>query len=86
VLLIETSFETLYEGQALFGDIWERLQSWRFDFKENLDEAYAPDDGRVIQADSLFVKKGVIDVTTVFPCCLPYKSGWAYYDSRGGSA
>jgi hypothetical protein len=43
VLLIETSFETLYEGQALFGDIWERLQSWGFDFRENLDEAYAPD-------------------------------------------
>jgi FkbM family methyltransferase len=61
VLLVETSFETLYEGQALFGDIYGRLQSWGFDFRGNLDQACAPGDGRVLQADSLFVKKGLLD-------------------------
>ena len=61
VMLVETSFETLYEGQALFEDIHQRLRSWGFDFKGNLDQAYAPVDGRVLQADSLFVKHGVLD-------------------------
>jgi FkbM family methyltransferase len=61
VLIVETSFETLYEGQALFGDIYERLRDWGFDFRGNLDYAHAPGDGRVLQADSVFVKKGVLD-------------------------
>jgi FkbM family methyltransferase len=61
VVLVETSFETLYEGQALFDDIHQRLRSWGFEFRGNLDQAYAAVDGRVLQADSLFVKHGVLD-------------------------
>lgn len=60
VVLVETSFETLYEGQALFHDIERRLTGWDFEFRGNFDQAYAPDDGRLLQADSLFVKRGVI--------------------------
>jgi FkbM family methyltransferase len=60
VILVETSFETLYEGQALFEDIHQRLKSWGFDFRGNLDQSYAPTDGRLLQADSLFVKQGVL--------------------------
>jgi FkbM family methyltransferase len=60
VVLVETSFETLYEGQALFEDIHGRLTSCGFEFKGNLEQAYAPEDGRVLQADSLFVRVGVL--------------------------
>jgi FkbM family methyltransferase len=61
VLLVETSFETLYEGQALFDEIHALLKEWGFEFKGNLDQAHAPDDGRVLQADSLFVRRGLLD-------------------------
>jgi len=61
VLLVETSFETLYEGQALFDGIHAVLKDWGFEFKGNLDQAHAPDDGRVLQADSLFVRCGLLD-------------------------
>ena len=59
VLLVETSSETLYEGQLLYEKIHALLQSWGFEFKGNFDQAHAPDDGR-IQADSLFVKQGLL--------------------------
>jgi FkbM family methyltransferase len=64
VILVETSFETLYEGQALFEDIHQQLRGWDFDFKGNLDQAFAPSDGRILQADSLFVKRGLLESLT----------------------
>jgi FkbM family methyltransferase len=60
VVLVETSFETLYEGQALFDGIYQRLTNAGFEFKGNFDQAYSPDDGRALQADSLFVKQGIL--------------------------
>lgn len=61
VLLVETSFETLYEGQALFDGIHTLLKGWGFEFKGNMDQAHAPDNGRILQADSLFVNRGLLD-------------------------
>jgi FkbM family methyltransferase len=60
VVLVETSFETLYEGQALFEAIYQRLRRSGFEFKGNFDQSYAPEDGRPLQADSLFVKQGLL--------------------------
>ena len=60
VVLVETSFETLYEGQALFEGIYDRLKRSGFEFKGNFDQSYAPADGRPLQADSLFVKQGLL--------------------------
>jgi FkbM family methyltransferase len=60
VVVVETSFEVLYEGQALFEDVHQRLRRLDFEFRGNLDQAYAPGDGRLLQADSLFVKRGVL--------------------------
>jgi FkbM family methyltransferase len=61
VVLVETSFETLYDRQPLFADIHERLKDWGFEFRGNLDHSYAAGDGRALQADSLFVKQGLLD-------------------------
>ncbi len=60
VVLLETSFETLYDGQALFAELYESLTTWGFEFRGNLDQAYDRRDGRLLQADSLFVKRGIL--------------------------
>lgn len=61
VLLVETSFEAMYEGQTLFDGIYALLEGWGFEFKGNLDQAHAPADGRLLQADSLFVRQDLLN-------------------------
>ena len=61
VLLVETSFEAMYEGQTLFDGIYTLLRGWGFEFKGNLDQAHAPADGRLLQADSLFVSQELMN-------------------------
>ena len=57
VVLTETSFETLYEGQSLFPDIYRTLLGWGFAYAGSLDQLCSPHDGRPLQADSLFVRR-----------------------------
>jgi FkbM family methyltransferase len=57
VLLIETSYEPLYEGQALFGDLHVLLSRWGFTYAGALSQAFSPLDGRILQADSIFVRR-----------------------------
>jgi FkbM family methyltransferase len=57
MLLIETSFEILYEEQALFDDIYRRLTEWGFSFAGAIEQLRSPQDGRILQADSIFIKK-----------------------------
>jgi FkbM family methyltransferase len=56
VLVVETSFESLYEGQPLFEDVLEMLKDLGFRYHGNLDQIWSPVDGSVLQADALFVK------------------------------
>jgi len=56
-LLIETSFEPLYEGQPLFGDLHRMLVGWGFRFAGAISQELSPIDGRILQADSLFVQQ-----------------------------
>ena len=57
VLIIETSMESLYEGQALFGDILKLLQGLGFRYKGALSQAFSPLDGSVLYADSIFIRE-----------------------------
>jgi len=57
LVLAETSFETLYEGQPLFNDIHRTLVGWGFTYAGSLDQIYSPHDGRPLQADSLFIRR-----------------------------
>lgn len=58
VVILETSFEELYEGQSLFGEIYEAMVNLGFEYKGGLDYARKnPADGSVLQEDSIFVKK-----------------------------
>ena len=53
--ILETSFEPLHEGQALFEDIYKQMLAYGFRYAGNLDQLESPADGRVLQADALFL-------------------------------
>jgi len=55
VLYVEASFEVLYEGQALVGDIVRELSTQSFELAGIFNQEIAA--GRPIQADFLFVRR-----------------------------
>lgn len=57
LIIVETSFETLYEGQPLFDDIYRKLVSWGFAYDGALEQLCSPQDGRPLQEDSIFVRR-----------------------------
>lgn len=57
IVLIETSFGELYEGQALFGDIYKLLDERGFVYSGNWEEMKSPIDGIPLQQDSIFIKR-----------------------------
>ena len=58
VLIVETSIAALYAGQPLFDDVYGQLLEWGFQYAGSLDQTYHPKDGRVLQVDSIFLRKG----------------------------
>ena len=56
VAILETSYEPLYEGQALFPELYETMRSGGFDFRGFLGELKSPQSGRLLQSDSIFVR------------------------------
>jgi len=57
LLICEVSFEQLYEGQKLFGDVFHLLKEYGFEFKGMLDQIYHPQNGKILQANAIFCKK-----------------------------
>jgi FkbM family methyltransferase len=57
ILIVETSMETLYCGQPLFRDIFRILEGQGFSYKGALSQLISPIDGRVLQADSIYVRE-----------------------------
>jgi len=56
VVISETSFLPLYEGQTLFRDVHGFLEKAGFVFQGNLNQMFNPSDGRIVSADSIFVR------------------------------
>ena len=56
VVLIELSYEELYVGQPLFAEVFELLSGLGFKFAGTLAQMPHPDDGRMLDADCLFVR------------------------------
>ncbi|NJO65558.1 MAG: FkbM family methyltransferase [Richelia sp. RM2_1_2] len=56
VIIIETSFVKLYENQPLFNDIYSKLIEWGFSYAGSLEQLVSPHTGKILQADSLFIK------------------------------
>jgi hypothetical protein len=57
VLIVETSMDSLYEGQPLFADILKLLESLQFKYKGALSQSSSLLDGSVLYADSIFVRE-----------------------------
>lgn len=60
VLIIETSFVPLYEGQPLFGDIHRIAEQLGFAYYGNLGRHWSPRSGKLLFEDSLFIKQDLI--------------------------
>jgi len=58
ILIIETSFQSLYVGQPLFEDVYDLLRE-DFRYMGALEQSQSLTDGSVLYEDSIFVKKGV---------------------------
>jgi len=56
IILIEVSFQPLYEEGPLFDDIYRILKERGFTYHGNFEQLYSPKDGRVLQADALFCR------------------------------
>jgi len=57
-VLAEVSYQPLYQGQALFEDIYEFLRVHGFEYAGNFSSLTSPLDGTILQSDALFVRRG----------------------------
>jgi FkbM family methyltransferase len=57
ILFVETSFKTLYVGQPSFGQIYNMLRELGFSYVGSIEQVKSPLDGRVLQSDSIFLKR-----------------------------
>jgi FkbM family methyltransferase len=60
LVIVETSFLPLYAGQPLFADVYRLLTSWGFTYAGALAQLPHPEDGRLMQEDSLFINRGQV--------------------------
>jgi FkbM family methyltransferase len=56
LLIVETSFESLYDGQPLFDTIYEMVKRIGFEYHGNFGQLLNPIDGNILQADGIFIK------------------------------
>ena len=56
IIIIETSYISLYKDQPLFGDVHNYLADLGFRFHGNLGQLIHPVEGSVLQGDSIFIK------------------------------
>lgn len=55
-VIVETSFAELYQGQPLFDHVYQQLKELGFCYSGALDQLLSPVDGRILQADALFIR------------------------------
>jgi len=56
LLIVETSFESLYDDQPLFDTIYETVKRMGFAYHGNFSQLSNPIDGNILQADAIFIK------------------------------
>ena len=61
LIVVEVSFQTLYERQPLFDEIYRALRSKGFAFIGHLNQLSSPLDGTVLQADAIFLRESSAD-------------------------
>jgi FkbM family methyltransferase len=56
-MLVEMSFEELYEHQPLFDSVCQQVQELGFTYQGNLEQMNCPKTGRVLQVNGIFMRK-----------------------------
>jgi FkbM family methyltransferase len=57
IVIVETSFCELYQGQPLFGDIYNLLTQIGFRYQGSIDiDGYDPQNGKPLFSDSIFIR------------------------------
>jgi hypothetical protein len=59
VLIVEVSFQELYENQVPFDTIYSLLTGLGFTFIGNYDQLLSPKDGSILQADAIFLNQSI---------------------------
>lgn len=59
LLIVEVSFQELYENQIFFDSIYADLTEMGFRFVGNYDQLVSPKNGSILQADALFINQNV---------------------------
>jgi FkbM family methyltransferase len=57
IIIIEVSFQTLYEGGPLFDDLYRLLRDHGLTYNGNFEQLSSPRDGRILQADAIFCRQ-----------------------------
>ncbi len=57
-LIVEASFQPLYDSQVLFDGIYSMLNDLGFSYMGSIDQLHSPVDGSVLQCDAVFLKGG----------------------------
>lgn len=56
LIIVETSFDILYEGQSLFPDTYNELTKIGFKYAGSFEQLYSPSNKKILQQDALFIK------------------------------
>jgi FkbM family methyltransferase len=56
IIIVEVSFQSLFEGGPLFDDVHKMLKTRDFVYNGNFDQLLSPEDGRPLQADAIFCR------------------------------
>jgi FkbM family methyltransferase len=59
-LILEVSYQKLYEKQPLFDDIYKYLGKRGFEFAGNMDSLFSPKNGLILQSDALFIRRAAV--------------------------
>ncbi len=59
VVIVETSFDLLYENQPLFDQIYGMMKELGFLYSGNWDQLIDPASGRILQADAIFISRSL---------------------------
>ncbi len=56
LVLVETSFQPLYEGQCSFEQVYDFMKTHGFKYAGSYEQLLSPIDGTILQTDSLFIR------------------------------
>jgi FkbM family methyltransferase len=57
LIIIEVSYEPLYQGQPTFKEIYDELYNLGFEFHGNIEDLRNPKDDSILQSDALFINR-----------------------------